>query len=260
MTAAVHVVEHRLLLYRRSWRGSVMSSFLSPILFLSSIGLGLGGFVDASRTPLGVPYIVFLAPGLVAATAMQTAASEATFPVMSGFLWSRSFLAMTVTPIGPRDIALGYLGWVGLRLVFVASIFTLIVVGFGAARSPSVVLGIPAAVLTGLAFAAPIAAYSATQRDTQGFNALFRFGITPLFLFSGTFFPIEGLPAFLQPVAWLTPLFHGVALTRDLALGSAAAQPVATLVHVGYLVALTALGMALAVRAFRRRLEGAGPR
>jgi lipooligosaccharide transport system permease protein len=250
-----HVVEHRLLLYRRSWRGSVISSFLTPTLFLASIGLGLGGLVDAHGSALGVPYVVFLAPGLLAGTAMQTAAGEATFPVMSGFLWSRSFQAMVVTPIGPIQIALGYLCWVALRLAFVCAVYTLIIVAFGAAASPLVVLAIPAGVLTGLAFAAPIAAYSATQRETQGFNALFRFGITPLFIFSGTFFPIDQLPIFLQPVAWLTPLFHGVSLARDLALGTIGAHPLLTVVHVGYLVGLVVLGAWLAVVAFTRRLE-----
>lgn len=255
MAAIAHVVEHQLLLYRRSWRGSVISSFLSPVLFLASIGLGLGGFVDANRTALGVPYIAFLAPGLLAATAMQAAASEATFPVMSGIMWSRSFVAMTVTPIGSRQVVLGLLAYIGLRLALVASIFTLVVVAFGAAASPAIVLAIPAAILTGLAFAAPIAAFTATQRDTQWFNALFRFGITPLFLFSGTFFPIEGLPGLLQPIAWLTPLYHGVALARALSLGTAVDQPVAAIAHVVYLVTLTALGGHVAAQQFRRRLE-----
>lgn len=251
----LRVVEHRLLLYRRSWRGSVISSFLTPTLFLASIGLGLGGLVDARGSALGVPYVVFLAPGLLAGTAMQTAAGEATFPVMSGFLWSRSFQAMAVTPLGPRQIAVGFLCWVGLRLAFVCAVYVAIIAAFDAAASPLVVLAIPAGVLTGLAFAAPIAAYSATQRETQGFNALFRFGITPLFIFSGTFFPIDQLPWFLQPVAWLTPLFHGVSLARDLALGTIGAHPLETAVHVGYLAALVALGTWLAIVTFTRRLE-----
>ena len=97
--------------------------------------------------------------------------------------------------------------------------------------------------------------YAATPRDDQGFNALFRFGITPLFLFSGTFFPVAQLPFLLQVVAWATPLYHGVALARSLALGYAVAEPLATGLHLAYLVALTALGAALAVRTFRRRLE-----
>lgn len=256
MTApAGRVLEHRFLLYRRTWRGSAFNSFLSPALFLASIGLGLGAFVQPGSTPLGVSYIVFLAPGLLAASAMQTAASEATFPVMGGLTWARSFQAMTATPIRASDVALGFLGWVAVRLTIVATIFVVVVLLFGAAHSPAIALAIPAAVLTGLAFAAPIMAFSATQRDTQWFNALFRFGITPLFLFSGTFFPVDQLPGILQPIAWLTPLFHGVALTRALSLGYAVDQPLAVVAHVAYLVALASVGAALAVRAFRARLE-----
>jgi lipooligosaccharide transport system permease protein len=252
---AARVVEHRFLLYRRTWRGSAFNSFFSPALFLASIGLGLGAFVQPGSTPLGIPYIVFLAPGLLAASAMQTAASEATFPVMGGLTWARSFQAMTATPIRAIDVALGFLGWVAIRLAIVSSIFTLVVVLFGAAGSGAIVLAIPAAVLTGLAFAAPIMAFSATQRDTQWFNALFRFGITPLFLFSGTFFPVDQLPIPLQAVAWLTPLFHGVALTRALSLGYATDEPLVTVAHVAYLGILATVGAVLAVRAFRARLE-----
>src|SRR2546422_4800524 len=91
---------------------------------------------------------------------------------------------------------------------------------FGAAASPLIVLGIPAAALTGMAFATPIAAFAATQRTPEKFNAIFRFGITPLFLFSGTFYPVESLPSFIQPLAWITPLYHGVALARGLSLGT----------------------------------------
>jgi lipooligosaccharide transport system permease protein len=256
MTAsAARVMEHRFLLYRRSWRGSVFNSFFAPVLFLASIGLGLGTFVQAGSIPLGLPYIVFLAPGLLAATAMQTGASEATFPVMGGLIWGRSFQAMVASPLRAIDVAVGFLGWVAVRLTLVCSIYAVVVVLFGAAISPGIVLAVPAGVLTGMAFAAPIAAYSATQRDAEGFNALFRFGITPLFLFSGTFFPVEQLPWFLQVVAWFTPLFHGVALARGLALGYAAAQPLEMFVHFAYLATLAGAGAFLAVRTFRRRLE-----
>ncbi len=256
MTApAVRVLEQRYLLYRRSWRGSIFNSFLAPVLFLASIGLGLGAFVRPGTLPLGIPYIVFLAPGLLAASAMQTAAGESTFPVMGGLIWARSFQAMVASPIRARDVVLGFLGWIAVRLSLVCSIYAVVVVLFGAAISPGIALAIPAGVLTGMAFAAPIAAFSATQRDGEWFNALFRFGITPLFLFSGTFFPITQLPWFLQVVAWITPLFHGVSLARSLALGYAGAEPLATGVHLAYLSTLVVVGVVLAVRTFGDRLE-----
>ena len=203
------VFEHRLVLYLKTFRASIFSSFLTPILFLTAMGLGLGAYVDANQALGGVSYLAFLAPGLLVATCMQTAAFEATFPIMAGLVWSRVYHAMYATPIRGSDIALGNLAWMGARLLLVASIFTVVIVLFGAATSPLVVLAIPVAVLTGLAFAAPIAAFAATQRTPEKFAAIFRFGITPLFLFSGTFYPVESLPAIVQPLAWLTPLYHG---------------------------------------------------
>jgi lipooligosaccharide transport system permease protein len=263
---AVRVLEHELLVYRRSWRGSLFSSFLSPVLFLTAMGVGLGSLVDANAAVAGgsssaggsaaalagISYLTFLAPGLLASTAMQTAASESTFPVMAGLVWMKSFHGMTATPIRPSDVVVGKLTYIGLRLLLVTGVFFLVTVLFGAVSGPGSILAVPAALLTGVAFAAPIAAFSATQKDTNGFNALFRFGVIPLFLFSGTFFPIEQLPALLQPVAYVTPLWHGVDLCRSLALGTA--EPVLTLVHVAYLGTMTAAGVAAAFVTFRRRL------
>jgi lipooligosaccharide transport system permease protein len=125
---------------------------------------------------------------------------------------------------------------------------------FGAAHSPLVVLGIPVAVLTGMSFGAPIAAFSATQRTPNRFNVIFRFGITPLFLFSGTFFPIESLPGYLQPVAWLSPLWHGVDLSRGLVLGTVGERPLVMVIHVVVLVTIVAVSTWAAVRMIERRL------
>ena len=240
--------------YRRTFRASIFTSFLSPILFLTAMGIGLGTYVSDTSTIGGVPYLVFLAPGLLAANAMQTAAFEGTFPIMGGLVWNKVFHAMYATPISPRDIAVGNLLWIAARLTLICSIFTFVIVLFGAAESPLIVLAIPAAVLTGMAFAGPIAAFAATQKTPNKFASIFRFGITPLFLFSGTFFPIATLPAALQALAWLTPLFHGVALTRGLSLGTISDDPVATVIHIVYLTTLATVGAALTIRNIRRRL------
>jgi len=256
MAALSHVLEHRAVQYRRTFRSSVFSSFLSPVLFLTAMGLGLGGYVDRSGGAAlgGLTYLQFLAPGLLAATVMQAAAFEATFPIIGGLNWQRTFHAMYATPLSPRDIALGNLVWMAIRLAMIATVFTVVIIAFGAAHSPLVVLGIPVAALTGMAFGAPIAAYSATQRTPNKFNVIFRFGITPLFLFSGTFFPIESLPGFLQPVAWLSPLWHGVDLTRGLVLGTLGQNPVAMLAHVIVLTTIVAVSTWAAVRTIERRL------
>ena len=250
------VFEHRLMAYRRTFRSTIFTSFVTPALFLAAMGLGLGSYVDSgSHSSLGgISYLVFLAPGLLAASAMNSASFEATFPVMSGLLWSRIFHAMYASPISARDIALGNLAFIAMRLTLIASVFTLVIVAFGAAESPLIVLAIPAAVLTGMAFAAPIAAFSATQKTPIKFNALFRFIITPLFLFSGTFFPVSSLPPVLQAVAWFTPLYHGVALTRGLSLGTISADPLAAVVDVVFLATFVIVGTILAIRTIRARL------
>src|SRR6478609_1644648 len=244
MAVMTRVVEHRALQYRRT--------------FLAAMGLGLGTYVDQSGNATqalgGLSYLQLLAPGLLAATAMQAAAFEAAFPIMGGLTWQRTFHAMYATPIGPHDIVLGNVVWMAIRLTMIAAIFTVVMAVFGAVASPLILLAIPAAVLTGLAFATPITAFSATQRTPEKFNVLFRFGITPLFLFSGTFFPISNLPPLLQPIAWLSPLWHGVELTRGLALGTIVDEPLLALIHVAVLVALVAVGLDVAFRTIERRL------
>jgi lipooligosaccharide transport system permease protein len=256
LSGIARVFEYRLLSYRRTFRSSIFNSFVGPALFLAAMGVGLGTYVDQSATAElgGVSYLAFLAPGLLAATAMQTASFEATFPIMGGLVWNRVYHAMYATPIRPSDVALGNLAWIGFRVLLVSSVFVLVTALFGAAASPLIVLAIPVGVLTGLAFAGPIAAFSATQRTVEKFNAVFRFGITPLFLFSGTFFPIESLPTFLQPVAWLTPLYHGVALSRGLSLGTASEEPLLMLAHAAVLLAFAAAGAYAAVRTVSARL------
>ena len=254
--AAARVFEHRAYQYRRAFRGSLFGSFVNPALFLTAMGLGLGGYVNASSPDAfgGVSYLQFLAPGLLAGSAMQQGIFEATFPVMYGLVWRRIFHAMYATPIGPRAVALGTLAWIAFRLGLVAIIFTIVAWAFGAVASPLAVLGIPAAILTGLAFAGPMGAYMATQRTPDKFSAIFRWVITPLFLFSGTFFPIESLPGALQPIAWLSPLFHGVELTRGASLGTLLDDPLRAFAHLAILVGLVAVGGILFVRNIRAKL------
>lgn len=250
------VFEHRLMQYRRTFRASIFSSFLSPVLFLAAMGIGLGGYVDRSGSEAlgGISYLAFLAPGLLAATAMQTASFEATFPIMNGLVWNKVYHAMYATPISPRDIAIGNLLWIVARLTLISAVFTLVIVLFGAAASWEIILAIPAAVLTGMAFAGPIAAFAATQYTPNRFATIFRFGITPLFLLSGTFYPLENLPAVLQPIAWLTPLYHGVALTRGLSLGTAGQEPLLMAVHLTVLLAFAGAGALATIWTIRRRM------
>ncbi len=258
MSGIGRVFEHRFVIYRRTFRASLFSSFLTPVMFLAAMGLGLGGYVDQSRDAAlgGVPYLAFLAPGLLVATAMQAGSFESTFPIMGGLVWNRTFHAMYATPLTSRDVALGNLLWIAARLTLISTVFTAIIILFGAALSPLVVFAIPVAVLTGLAFGAPIAAFSATQRTPDRFAAIFRFGITPLFIFSGTFFPVEGLPAAVQPLAWLTPLYHGGVLARGLSLGTFGTNPTPerALIHLAVLIGFIAVGTWFAIRTVNAKL------
>ena len=250
------VFEHRALQYRRTFRASIFGSFGIPVLFLTAMGLGLGGYVDKSADPVlhGLTYLQFLAPGLLASTVMQTGSFEATFPILGGLQWNKIFHAMFATPIRPADIVYGNVAWIAFRLSLVGAFFGLAIVLFGASMSALVIFAVPCAVLTGLAFATPIMAFTATQRTPDRFATLFRFGVTPLFLFSGTFFPIESLPSFLQPVAWLSPLWHGVDLCRQLMLGTIVDTPLLALIHALVLVTLTVVGIAVALRTVEARL------
>jgi lipooligosaccharide transport system permease protein len=239
--------------YRRAWRGTITVAFLNPIFFLLSIGFLLGGLVDRGGADLGgLSYLEFVAPGLLAATAMQIGTNEGAFPVMAGVRWLRTYHGVVATPVRVGELVSGMLAWAALRIVVAATVFAAIASAAGAFGSPLAVLAPLAALLCGLAFTAPIAAVAAGVENHAVLTAIFRFGILPLFLFSGTFFPIEQLPAAVQPVAWATPLWHGVSLCRDLATGSAALGP--SLGHVAYLVVVVIGGAALTVHLLRRRL------
>lgn len=255
LTPALRVFEYNATVYRRIWRGTLFSTFLSPILFLTAMGLGLGTFVDQSgRDALGgFSYAAFLAPGLLAGQAMQTAGFESTWPVLGSIIWDRTYFGMLATPITVPGIVFGQLGWMAFRLFLVSSAFFIVMVAFGLVASPLGVLSIPVAVLTGLAFAGPIAAFSATQKNEQGFTALFRFGLTPMFLFSGTFFPIETLPRPLELLAEILPLHHGVALARHLCLGDQADRS-DQLAHVIVLTIYAVGGLIACLVTFRRTL------
>lgn len=239
--------------YKRTWKGSVTTSFLYPVLYLAAMGLGLGSLVDRHVHSVdSVSYLVFLAPGLLAATTMQIGGTEATYPVMGAIKWQRTYYAMLATPLRLVDVVLGHLGWIAVRLVTVTVIYLGVMAAFGTVLSPWALVAAPAGVLTGLAFATPIAAFAATQQREAAFTTIYRMALVPLFLFSGTFFPVRQLPRWLQDVAYATPLYHGVALCRDLVLGQL--HPDGDLVHGAYLLALSALGVGAAMVTFRRRL------
>jgi lipooligosaccharide transport system permease protein len=240
--------------WARTWRGQVISSFLFPILYLTSMGIGVGKLVNEHVHLIdGVHYLPFVAPALLAMNAMQISSNETMWPILASFKWTRSYWTAVSTPISATDLVYAKLAWVAIHVAMVGVIFTVVLAMFGTLQSPFAALLPLAGVLTALAYAAPIAAFSATQNNANAFPVFYRFLIIPMFLFSGGFYPISQLPGWLRTVVQFVPLYHGVSLCRTLALGRGSIA--ATAYHVGVLAALAAVGTVLCVRSFRRRLE-----
>jgi lipooligosaccharide transport system permease protein len=184
---------------------------------------------------------------------MQTGTVEGSWPLFAGFKWLKTFDAMIATPITVRDIVLGHLYWLVVRLAIVTGVFMVVAFLFGAFRSPTFFLAWPSAILTGVAFGICMSAWTATRKTEQSFSIIFRFVVTPLFLFSGTFVPIEQLPETVRWIAWFTPLFHGVALTRSLAIGHD--LDLLTMgIHLAVVLGMIAIGTFFAFRTFKKRL------
>jgi lipooligosaccharide transport system permease protein len=253
IAGAARILQRNLMVYRRTWRGSVFGSFLTPLLYLTAMGIGLGSLVARGGSTMlgGVDYLHFLGPGILASSCMQTASFESTYPIMGKIAWRKNYEAILATPIQVHHLLIGELSWIGFRMMSMSTVFLLVLTGFGIPRSPLALLAIPFAVLTGLAFAAPIIAFSSTRTNDSGFAALFRFVINPLFLFSGTFFPVSQLPDAVERVAAFTPLYHGVALVRGAVLDSI---PADWPLHLGYLVVFLVVTAVIAERLLRRRL------
>ena len=250
----LRVFEAEARVYRRTWTGSLISSFLNPILYLAAMGIGLGSLVDQNLPDgiEGVSYLAFLAPGLLVATAMQTGAGEGGWKVMAGIKWTKTYHAKLATPIGVPSLVAGHMLWSGARVLMVSVIFAVVIAVFRIAPLFQSLLAVGPALLVGLAMASATTAITARLEDPTGLQLYFRFVVIPMFLFSGVFFPVTQLPGWLQPIALATPLFHGVDLSRAIVLGT---DPSVTWwVSVLYLVAWTAVGTALAVDPFRKRL------
>jgi lipooligosaccharide transport system permease protein len=188
----------------------------------------------------------------MAATAMQVATFEASWPVLSAIKWDRQYHAMLAAPLRVRDVVVGHQLFFVFRLLTIGAVYFVVIAAFGAVESPVGVLAIPVTALVGIAFAAPMAAWAAYTQSEVSFVAIFRFVVLPMFLFSGTFFPISTLPTPLEVLAWLTPLWHGVTLSRDLMTGDVSVGP--DLLHLAYLLLWVTGGLVAALITYRRRL------
>lgn len=252
---SLRVAEAEATIYRRTWRGSVVSSFVTPILYLLAMGIGLGSLVDANL-PEGldnVSYLSFLAPGLLVATAMQTGAAEGAWKVMGGIKWRETWKARLASPIGVPSLVLGHMIWSAIRVLMVSVAFAVVMAAFRVAPLLQSLLAVVPALLVGVAMVAATTSYTVRIKSPTGLPGFFRFVVIPMFLFSGVFFPVSNLPDWLQPVALVTPLFHGVELARAITLGVTPA--ISPVISVAYLLLWIVLGTWLAMAPIRRKLK-----
>lgn len=256
LPAALRVANRDFVLYRRIWRENVIGAFVQPILFLLGVGLGIGSLVDDGANAadvLGdVSYFAFYASALLATTAMFNAGQEALWPTADGFQWSNAYRAVMATPLTPRDLAGGFaVRFAGRTLVTAVGVAAVLAL-FDETRTWGLLPAIPVAILCGLAFAMPIAAWTASRTGDSSFPAIMRFVLTPMFLFGGAFYPIEQLPIAGRAIAWATPLWHAIELCRDLILGG---LDTGAFVHLGVLLAYAIGGYLACARVLEWRLR-----
>lgn len=247
--------EYRLTAMRAYLQTIVLRAFGLPLLYLSSMGLGLGALVDAGAGEVeGVSYLLFVGPALLVSSVVMEASGEFTYPVMGGFKWQKHYFAAAATPISPTQVALGEFVAVGLRFVAETTVFWLALLMFGATASPWSWLMIVIAPVAALAMGAPMMAYSATQ-ENEGAQFAFvqRFIVIPMFLFAGTFFPLTSMPVYLQWIGWISPMWHGTQLARVVSFGMANPWWL-TALHAAVLLGCALAGAVAAARVFTRRL------
>ena len=248
----LRVAEREARVWARYWRTTLLSGTLMPLMFLGAMGVGLGGLIDDNRgTVEGVDYLAFVAPGILAATALQGAAGTSLWPVMGGMKWMRTFHAAAASPVSPGQVYAGYLAWGVARMVINASLFVAIAALLGGVPSLWGVLAVPAAALGGLAFAAPLTAYSAGAESDVTFPIVMRVAVMPMFLFSGTFFPIEGLPSWAVRAAAVNPLYHCVELVRNAVFTELSGADV---IHLAVLIGFALVMWRIAIASLTRRL------
>ncbi|MGZ6270368.1 MAG: ABC transporter permease [Candidatus Limnocylindrales bacterium] len=246
---SARLVERNLMVYRRTWM-VILSGFFEPVFYLLGIGLGIGSLVGSVSGPDGraIPYVVFVAPALMASSAMNGAIYDSTMNVFYKLRYAKTYDAVLTTPVGVRDVAVGEVTWALIRGSLYAVGFMIVMLAMGLIASPWGLLALPAAMLVGFAFAGVGMALTTWVRKWQDFDLL-QLALLPMFLFSATFYPLSTYPEPLRLAVELTPLYHGVDLLRGLTTGAVGPG---LLVDVAYLVAMGLLG----VTVVSRRLAG----
>lgn len=249
-----YVVEARLRNMLKWTRIIIFVAIANPVLYLISIGIGVGSLIDGNSPVDGVNYLTFLAPALLASAAIQGMLDEVIFPTFQGFKWYKNFFAMNATPLTGRDIAGGVFFSALIRTVFTVSVYTITLYFFGALKSTKALLVVPTAILAGAGFGALILALAARAKSDDLFMMITgRFIMMPLFLFSGTFYPLEQMPVFLQWIGWISPLWHATDLGRLLTYGSDVSVEM-VIVHLAYMLVMLVVGLYFAFRNYSKRL------
>ena len=245
-TRATRLVERNVLVYRHTWM-ILFSGFFEPVFYLFSIGIGLGHLVG---TVNGVPYRTFVAPALMASSAMNGATLESTMNIFHKLKYAKIYDAVLATPVDVDDVALGEISWCLIRGALYGAAFLVVMSVMGLVASPWGLLALPAAVLIAFAFAACGMAATTFVRTWADFEIV-QLALVPLFLFSATFFPLSTYKPPVQVLVQLTPLYHGVTLIRSLTTGDVSAV---LLVHVAYLVVMGVIGLTITSRRLARLL------
>jgi len=249
----VRALWHNAFVYSKTWRSSIVTGFLEPFMYLVAMGVGIGSLVNKGSGGVdGVPYLNFVAPGLLAATMLQIGVSDSSFSVLGGLKWARTYFAAIATPLNYHDVLIGHLAWIAIRCSAVATAFVAVMGVFGLLASPLAILAIPAAALSALAISSPTTAIATRQDDHLSMTVVFRLGVLPMFLFAGVFFPLSRLPYWLEVIVQILPLTSGVTLCRALTLHQGLHPSL--FLNIGYMLLWFGVGYYFSLTGFRKRL------
>jgi lipooligosaccharide transport system permease protein len=234
--------------FSKVWKGALLPQFIDPLFYLLAMGFGLGTYLASVE---GIPYEQFIGPGLIASSVMWAASFETTWNIYFKMEENRLYDAVLTTPVEVQDLALGEVAWAATRALIYGTVFTLIVTAFGLVDSAWAVLIPPFLALGGACFGTLGLTFTSLIKTVDWYSFYYTLFITPLFLFSGIFYPLDRLPDWVSVVAWFTPLYHLVEIVRGLALGPDA---LSVLGNALWLLVLTSVVFVVPVRALRRRL------
>lgn len=240
------VFKRHLLAYRRTWKVSVSFNFFEPLFYLTAFGIGLGAYLKPME---GVTYIEYLAPGLIAYSSMVAAAVECTYGIFVRMEYQKSYQAIVATPASIYDVVMGDMLFGAFKSVIYGAVILIVISVLGLVKSPWAILILPVLALSGLLFSAISATWTGLVPHIDSFNYFFSLLITPMYLISGVFFPVSGLPVIVQNIAWFSPLYHLVNVSRGLVTGNIGAYMMG---DIAWLLILTLLIIPVPVFLLRR--------